>query len=392
MQIFPCQCAHDNRLHRDSGYGQKISWVIAIAVILSGCTSNGKQASKPTPTPSAIEAKLELNDLSLEQVDRQGKLLWKVRAQKGLYTPDRKTAKVTNLSGDLYQDGKVVLRLSAKSGEVQQDGEKVILRGDVVTQETRNNLVLSGQELEWRPKQDLLTISNNVRANHPQLQAQADLGRYQSRTQRMDLTGKKIVAIAQNPKAILQTEKLTWLVKEQKVIGDRPLQVQRYEGQQIIAQVTANTATAALDRKVVNLQGNVQFRQVNPPVTANGESVAWDLGAEKITADRPLQIVHLQEGATFNADRGELDLKGQIATLSGNARGVATQNQTNLRADRLEWQMNSQQVIATGHVVYNQANPQVQFFGVRGVGKLQDQSVVVTGNSSRRVKTVIIPE
>jgi LPS export ABC transporter protein LptC len=375
----------------DRGYWQ-ICVLITIAIFLDGCSSLGSKSVQPTPTPTAIEAKLQLEDLSLEQVDPQGKLLWKVRAQQGVYTPDRKTAKVTDLSGDLYQDGKIVLQLSAKSGEVEQDGEKVVLRGDVVAKETRNNLVLNGQELEWRPKQDLLTIRNQVRATHPQLQATADRGQYQSRRQRMELTGKKILAIAKDPKAILQTEKLTWLVKAQTAIADRPLQVQRYEGQQIIAQVTANQATATLDRKIINLRGNVQFSQVNPPIIANGESVAWYLNQERIVVDRPLKIVHVKEQATFNANRGQLDLKAQVATLSGKARGIATQNQANLQADRLDWQMTSQQIVATGNVVYQQTKPQIKFTGTRGVGKLQDQSVVVTSDRSQPVQTEIIPE
>jgi lipopolysaccharide export system protein LptA len=318
--------------------------------------------------------------------------LWKVRAQKGVYTPDRKTAKVTNLRGELYQDGQIVLQLSAKSGEVEQDGERVLLRGDVVAKETRNNLILSGQELEWRPKQDLLTISNNVRANHPQLQAKADRGRYWSRTQKMDLTGKKIVAVSQDPNAVLQTDKLIWLVKEQRAMANYPVQVQRYEGEQIIAQVRANKAALALDRKIITLQYNVQFNQVNPEIIANGERVAWHLKEEKIVVDQPLKIVHVKEQATFNANSGQLNLKSQVATLSGNARGIATQNQANLQADRLEWQMTNQEIVATGNVVYNQTNPQIKFTGTRGVGKLQDQSVVVTSDRSKQVQTEIIPE
>jgi LPS export ABC transporter protein LptC len=389
MQISRSQPPHESTPHRDRG-----CWRISVAIflLLGGCNFTARNNTKPSPTPSAIEAKLELHDLSLEQVDPQGKLLWKVRAQKGVYTPDRKTAKVTNLMGELYQDGQVILQLTAKSGEVEQDGEKVVLRGDVVAKETRNHLVLSGQELEWTPKRDLLAIRHNVRANHPQLQAKADLGKYWSRVQKMDLTGKKIVAVSQNPHAILETDKLTWLVKEQKAIAPRPVQVQRYEGQQIIAQVTAKKATAILDRKIITLQGKVQFNQVNPQITANGEQVDWHLQEEKIFVDRPLQIVHLKEQATFNANSGQLDLKAQVATLSGNARGVATQNQANLQADRLEWQMTNQEIVATGNVVYNQTQPQIKFSGTRGVGKLQDQSVVVTSDRSKQVQTEIIPE
>lgn len=367
--------------------------MISVAIFgfgLGGCRPGKQSQSQPTITPSPIEAKLELNNLSFEQVDKQGKPLWKVRAQKGVYAPDKKRAKVTNLDGDFYQDGQVILRVTAKTGEVEQEGEKVFLRGDVIAKETRNNLVLIGQEIEWQPKADLLTIRDRVQANHPQFQANADLGQYSSRKQQMELSGK-ITAFSVDPRLALQTEHLTWLVKDQTVLGDRPVQIQRYQGQKITARVTANTSTTRLDRKIINLQGNVQLNATNPLIQVNGESFSWQIDRELITADRPLQIVHQQEQATFSADRGQVDFQASAATLSGNARGLATHNQAKLRADRLIWEMTSQQLVGTGNVVYQQTSPQIKFTGTRGVGKLQDQSIVITSDRQQQVQTEIIP-
>jgi LPS export ABC transporter protein LptC len=173
-----------------------VGTLATLAILGSGGCQSPPQPT-PTPKPAAIEAKLELDNLSFEQVDNQGKLLWKVRAQHGVYTPDRKRANVTKLAGDLYQDGKVIMHITANTGEVEPAGEKVILRGDVVTTETRNQLVVSGQEVEWQPKLDLLTI-RRVRANQPRLQVNANEGKYLSRTQQLDLTGK-ISAFSPDP-------------------------------------------------------------------------------------------------------------------------------------------------------------------------------------------------
>ncbi len=360
------------------------------SVGLGGCRPGNKSQPQSSITPSPIEPKLELDKLSFEQVDKQGKPLWKVRAQKGVYAPDKKRAKVTNLDGDLYQDGQVILHVTAKSGEVEQAGEKVVLRGDVITKETRNNLVLIGQEVEWQPKADLLTIRDRVQANHPQFQANADRGQYFSRKQQMELSGK-ITAFSVDPRLALQTEHLTWQVKDQKVIGDRPVQIQRYQGQNITARVTANTSTTRLDRKIINLQGKVQLNATNPLIQVNGESFSWQIDRELITADRPLQIVHQQQQATFTADNGQVDLHASTATLTGNARGIATRNQAKLRADRLIWEMTSQQLVGTGNVVYQQTSPNIKFTGTRGVGKLQDQSIVITSDRHQQVQTEIIP-
>jgi LPS export ABC transporter protein LptC len=375
----------------ERSYLSPVRWtILAIATLtLGGCFGTSK--AQPSPKTSPIEAKLELDNLSFQQVDKQGKPLWKVRAKKGIYAPDKKRAKITGIDGDFYQDGQIVLHVTAKTGEVEQEGEKVVLRGDVIAKETRNNLVITGQEVEWQPKTDLLTIRDRVRANHPQLQVQADRGEYHSREQRMDLTGK-IASISTEPRLGMQTEHLIWLLKDQKVIGDRSVEIQRYEGKEITARVRANGSTTSLDRKIVDLKGNVQFNGVKPLIQVMGESFNWNLDRELVTADRPLTIVDPQEGVTLQSNTGQLNLKANTATLAGNARGVATRNQAQLYADRLTWQMTSQQLIGTGNIIYQQTQPSIKFTGDRSVGKLQDQSIVVTSDRQRQVQTEIIPK
>jgi LPS export ABC transporter protein LptC len=371
----------------------KLYRCVMILMLTTTVTISGCQVPKPQPEPkpSAIEAKLSLDNLSFEQVSKDGKPLWKVRAERGVYTPDRKITKVTNLEGDLYQDGQIVLHVTAKSGEVEQEGEKVILRGDVVTKETRNKLVLIGQEVEWQPKADLLTIRDRVQANLPKFQVNANEGKYLTRTQQMDLSGQ-ITGFSSEPRLAMQTTHIVWRIKDQKVIGDRPTQIQRYRANQITDRVTTNSFSSALDLQVINLQGQVQLNATKPLLQVNGESFSWQLQQELISADRPLTIIDSQEAATFRANRGDLDLKGSVATLAGNAIGITTRNQAKLTADRLIWQITSQQIIGTGNVVYQQINPVVRFTGARGVGKLQDQSIVVSSDGKKRVQTEFIPK
>ena len=364
-----------------------IGLTIALAS-MGGCRPAPKPQASPKPKP--IEARLELDNLSFEQVDKQGKPLWKVRAERGVYAPDGKRAKITNLSGDLYQDGKVVLRITAKAGEVERDGEKVLLLGDVVATETRNNLVLRGQTVEWQPKADLLTIRDRVQANQPKFQVNATDGKYVSRKQQLDLNGK-VTAVATEPRLAMQTEHLTWLVKDQKVIGDRLTQMQRYRGTAITERASANSFSTVLERQIVNLQGKVRLNAVNPLIQVDGESFAWDLDRELVTADRPLTILYPQEALVFTANTGELALKAGTATLAGDAVGTSSRNQAKLRSDRLIWQISSQQLIGTGNVIYQQINPAIKFTGTRGIGKLQDRSIVVSSDGKQRVQTEFIP-
>ena len=368
-----------------------ISFVCAIVMFGIGGCSTSKLQTIASSKPSPIEAKLELDNLSFEQVDKQGKPWWKVRAERGECTPDRKIAKVTNLTGDLYQDGQVILHITAKTGEIGQGGDKFVLHGDVVAKETRNKLTIVGQEVEWQPKLDVLTIRDRVQANHRQFQANANEGKYFSRKQQMDLSGK-ITGFYNNPRLVMQTEHMTWLVKQQQVIGDRPVQLQRYQSQKITSQVTANRFDTALDRKIVNLQGKVQLNAIDPLIQVNGDVFSWNFDREVVTTNRPLTILHQKEAALFNANAGELDLKASTATLTGNARGTTTRNQAKLQADRLVWQMTSQQIVGTGNVVYQQVEPLIKFSGTRGIGRLQDQSIVVSSDSQQQVRTEFVPK
>ena len=363
--------------------------VLTIAIVgISGCAPESKP--KPKQSAAAIEAKLELTNLSFQQTDKQGKPLWKIRAQTGVYSPDKKLAKVTNLDGDFYQDGQVVLHVTAKVGEVEQAGEKVILRGDVVSKETRNQLTLIGQEVEWQPKADLLIIRDKVQANQPKFQVNADEGKYLSRKQRLDLSGK-ITAYYQDPRLAMQTSQITWLVKDRKIVGDKPVQIQRYQENQITSQVIANRFSTALDSKIINLQGNVQLNATKPLMQVNGESFAWNIDRELVSADRPVTIVDSKEAVTLTARTGELDLQKSLATLAGQAVAVAERNQAKLEANQLVWEITSQQLIGTGNVIYQQIDPTIKFTGARGVGKLQDKSIVVSGGKEQ-VRTEFIPK
>lgn len=359
--------------------------------ILSGTLLAACSAPPPkTPVPQNKENKLTINNFSVEQSDPSGKLWWRLKAKQAVYTVDRKIAKATDLVGELYQDNQVVLKLEAKAADVEQDGQKILLRGDVTAKETRNNLVVLSQELEWRPTEDLLTISKNVRANHPKVQAQGGRGKYVSRKQRLEMFDR-IVAWAPAQNIRLQTDYLQWQVDNQKITGNQPFQVEHYLDQQLVEQVNANQLSYSLDQQIIQLQDKVQFQSAKPPLTFTTGSARWQVQQQLITAADSLKIIHKQEQATFTANSGSIDLNKNIATLTGNAQGLTTRNQAKLQADRLTWQIDNQQIVGTGNVRYQQQEPTLTLSGVKGVGKLQDQSVVVTGNSQQLVETQIIP-
>jgi LPS export ABC transporter protein LptC len=397
-----------------------IAVALVCGMMLSGCGSGKKGATTENPT---AENRLSIDNFSLEQSNAQGKLWWKMKAKQASYTIDRKVAQVRDLAGELYQDGQVVMKLTAKTADVVQDGEKITLRGDVTTTEVRNQLVVISQELEWQPNQDLLTISKGVRATHPKAQTTADRGTYVSRQQKLELFDK-ITAFAPAENIRLQTKYLLWQVDTANVSSNQPVQIDRFkEGKQIeqvdansvnyniekqvakmdgsskvkfnsieqAMKVEANSAVWNIQPNVVVLQGKIRFDGSKPVIRVTSNSAVWNIKQQLITASNALEIFEQAEQATFTATSGSLDLAKNLATLNGNARGASTRNQAKIQAEKITWDITTQQITGKGQIRYQQTDPTLKVNGAEAIGKLQDQSVVVTGNGKDFVETQIIP-
>ncbi len=95
---------------------------------------------------------------------------------------------------------------------------------------------------------------------------------------------------------------------------------------------------------------------------------------------------------TITGNQAQVDLAKEVARLKGGVRGYSSRNQAKLYSREMTWYVSSQRVEAVGNVIYEQADPQFNVTGDRAVGRLQDNNVVVSGNSQDRVVTEIVPE
>ncbi|NEO33712.1 MAG: LPS export ABC transporter periplasmic protein LptC [Symploca sp. SIO3C6] len=366
--------------------------LLVMATILSACEgkSNTSEALKNNSAETEVEASLVLKNVTLDQVDNQGLPLWKVKAKQATYSQDQKTALVNNPTGDLFQDGEVVLQVSAKSGEVKQDGETVFLKDEVIATDLRNGAVFKGDELEWRPQEDLLVVRNNLQGNHPQLQASAKEGRYFSRQQRLELFGQ-VAALSKEPNFQMKTEHLVWLIQAQKLIGPVRTQMERYKNNTLSDRVEADKSEFNQKTNTVTLKQNVQLTSLEPPMLMSSNSVVWNLDAQTAASDQPVQIIDQQEKLTVTANQGQIDLEREVANFTGGVQGIADRNQAKLYANQLRWDIPTQNMQASGNVIYQQIDPPLLTTGAAAVGKLQDQSIVVNSGAGKPVITEIIP-
>ncbi|MDJ0509250.1 MAG: LPS export ABC transporter periplasmic protein LptC [Crocosphaera sp.] len=368
--------------------------ILLLLLSLVACQS-GRQASQNLDTSKETrdETNLSLQNATLEQSNAQGQILWKIQVDQADYTPDRQKADLTAVKGDIFQDGTLVLKVKADYGQIQRDGAEIFLKDNVVAFDPRNKAVMRSEEVEWRPQDSLLIVRKNVRGSHPQLEASANEGKYDTSQQKLELTGK-IKATSEQRRLQLKTEHLVWDIPKQKIIGDRLLDLIRFENKIITDKLKANRATVLLDKKQIIVKDNIEYKSLKPPLQVATNEILWHYQTRQVYSSQPVKLIQYQENVTVTGNQAHVNLKDNIAYLKGGVQGVSQRNDSQLYANNLTWNIVAQTIEAIGNVIYEQnQNPKFNLTGEKAVGTLIDNNIVVT-NSDRqqRVVTEIFPE
>jgi LPS export ABC transporter protein LptC len=356
------------------------------------CSDKSPLASQENSAASSNEdSNLTFFDVTLEQADEVGRPIWKVQAKKAKYTKEKQIGQAESPYGELYQDGKVVYQIKADVADIEQDGKQLFLKGRIFATDPSNGIILQGNELEWRPQDDLLIVRNQINGNHKQLQAVAQEARVKTREQRIEFSGG-VVANSSDPRLQVRTEHLIWNIKEEKLIGDRPLQIDRYKDNKISDRGKGNSAEVNLKTKIATIKQNAQLELLDPPVQITSNSITWNMNAETVTTNSPVQMFQRAENLTVTANKGEMKIPQKTVYLTGNVNAIGQRRQS-LKSNTLTWYLDNKLVEAQGNVVYRQVDPRLNFTGETAVGNLQTENIVVKGgNSSGRVVTEIIPQ
>lgn len=359
---------------------------------LVGCGGKSPIASKSTDSgASDRDSNLTFFDVTLEQADEVGRPVWKVRAKQAKYTQEKQIGQAESPYGELYQDGKVVYQVKADVADIEQDGKQLFLKGKILATDPRNGIVLRGNELEWRPKEDLLIVRNQLNGTHKQLQAVAQEARVKTREQRMEFSGG-VVANSADPQMQIRTEHLIWQIKEEKLIGDRAIQIDRYKNNQITDRGRGNSAEVNLKTKIATVKQNAQMELLEPPMQIASNSMIWNMNTETVNTNSPVRVYHQTEKVTVTANQGEMKIPQKTVYLTGNVNAVGQRRQA-LKSNTLTWYLDNKLIEAKGNVVYRQVDPPLNFTGETAVGNLQTENMVVKGGSSgNRVVTEIIPQ
>ncbi|MEB3217545.1 MAG: LPS export ABC transporter periplasmic protein LptC [Nostocales cyanobacterium 94392] len=361
---------------------------------LVSCGANKPNINEqPDETESVQEeeSKFTFQGVALEQFDEKGQPIWKVNAKQAKYTKEKQIGEAENPNGELYQDGKIVYKVTAQKADIRQDGKQLFLKGQIVATDPENGIVLRGNELEWRPQEDLLIVRNQLNGTHKQLQAVAQEAKVKTREQRIDFFGG-VVAKSVEPNLQMRTEQLTWMIKQEKLIGDRQIQIDRLEDNKVTDRGRGDAAEVFLKTQIVNITKNALIELLDPLVQIASNSMTWNIKAETVKTNASLKVIHRTENITVSGNRGELKIPEKTVYVQGDVKGVGQKGQS-IQSNNLTWYLDKQLVEAAGNVTYSQTSPRFTFKGETATGNLQTENVVVKGgNSGDRVITEIIPQ
>ncbi|MCI3281250.1 LPS export ABC transporter periplasmic protein LptC [Synechococcus sp. PCC 6717] len=370
---------------------------------------------EPTPEPEVTGA-VRLQNLTLQQTDDQGQILWLLQADGARYSDGGlQQIEIDNLRGDLRVAGKPTYTLEAKAVKVRQRNDQLWIEGRTTVTDVAARGTIVADQFVWRGDRALLQAQKNLQIRYPQVAITAQ--RLEADSQRQELRALRAVQVTSSlPEAQdlrLSTDVLVWQQEQERLLagvgGAGGVTVVGVAGDRLRAQ----EAEWSIPQQQVALRRSVQVDLQEPRLLARGELIQWRIDRQQIISDAPLTVEYPSQGITGQARRGVLFLDDNRAIFE-NARLQSQPQAAQLRAQRLTWRIPQQQVEASGHVeiqrpnatlrtaqlvwrmpqqeveaqggvFYHQANPRIQVRGQQAKGWLDRQEVIVTGRVQTQV-------
>jgi len=335
--------------------------------------------SAPVVTPSQKPPGSSLSQVTLTEVDPQGKLLWEITAKSAEYAQNNRMVQITGIKGKFFKDGKRLLDITGNSGSINQTTQEIRIEGQVKAIALKENIVLTSDRMVWLSKQDLLTATskNRVKITKPD--------------QNITITGKVIkanpaanrfvieqdvVATAVEPPLEIKSDRLNWEPTVNKVISPVPISIFHTTDK---LSLNADQGEWRIKLQQVYLQGNIKGNAPASGIDVETSVLTWDIAQQLVTLPASLLISSPLRQVAIAANQGQVNLATQTINLSWSIKADSQLNQAIVTADTVEWLIPAQVITAQGNINYTQVQKNITVSGTKAVANLADQTIKVTG-------------
>lgn len=359
-----------------------------LAIAIPSCQTSTFD-SQQVPQKNRSDTQLVLNNAVLEQSNRQENTVWRIKAENIIYSEDKKTATLDEVVGNLLQDGKIIFKISAKTGEVRDNGNLILLNQEIIASDPRNGSAINSDAVEWRPQKNLLLIKERLNGIHPDLEINANSGKYFTDTESLEIQDD-VVATTLRPNLRLTSDRLVWNIGREQIESPGMVEIVRYnENQTVTDKLVSDRASVDLANDTATLNRNIELTSLDPQLQVATNFLTWNYRDRIGTTNQPIQILDRDRQISLTGNQGEINLQQQLAKLHDGVRAINRLKASELYARQLNWKIDTEEVEAVGDVVYEQADPQARLTGDKAIGTLRNNNIVVTSNGKQQVTTVI---
>lgn len=367
------------------------------SILLTSCQGNNSDQQvdgEDTEFKREIEQGLVLINSTIEQSSTQGEVLWRISADKAVYAEDNQTANLENITGNLFEKGEIILKIVAEKGKVTKDGQRIYLQGGIIALDPRNNAELKGEEVIWKPEEHILIMTgkDRVNANHEDLVISSNQVKYNTENQILELEGN-IIGTTRKPTLQITTEHLFWRINENKIIGNKLLNITRYDEQNIITdKIKTDQAEIDLKNNIATLNGNIEYQSLQPALQAATQRITWYYDSRWIEAINTTKLIQPEENLTLTANIVKFNLDKTEVYLQEGVYGESNNKESEIYGDMIIWNTETKNIYGEGNIYYKQQNPELNLRGAKAYGNLVAKNITVQGDSTQRVVTNIFPK
>jgi len=152
-------------------------WIVAILCIaLAGCSSK-KPDPQPNADPSANGVEepkdrriIASGPVDMEAANPEGKMVWTLHGESsrvGLETEGETELFANNVSGEIFQNGKVASTFKAMEAKAARESRTLVLSNRVEIQSLAEKITLRADKVNWMEDREMFSATGNVEVDSP---------------------------------------------------------------------------------------------------------------------------------------------------------------------------------------------------------------------------------